>query len=320
MYRLLINSQIPVSLKEEFAKEFELIIPPGDADFTDDEMQELVKSADAMLCLKLRKVHNTWIDAGTRLRVIGNVAVGTDNINVAYAASKGIAVVNTPISVQEPTAELAISIMLAITRGIARYHTELKKTLRCGMPFFYDRDMSVYGKTLGIIGCGRIGKAVARKAQGLGMRVVYYKTNRLTQEEEAALNLTYLPFEELLKTSDVVSLHLPFTPASHHLINDRTLALMMPGAYLINAARGPIVDEAALIRALNNKTIRGAALDVYEFEPVVSEEFTQMDNVVIVPHIGTTVLEARCDMAREALSGIREVLNGNTPSNIVKLS
>lgn len=320
MYRLLINSQMPVSLTEEIGREFELIIPPGDADFTDEEMLEQAKTADAMLCLKLRKVHNAWIDAGTRLRVIGNAAVGTDNIDVAYAASKGIAVVNTPIAVQEPTAELAISIMLAITRGIARYHTTLKKTLRCGMPFFYDRDMSVCGKTLGIIGCGRIGKAVARKAQGLGMRVVYFNTHRLKAEDEAALNLTYLPFEELLKTSDVVSLHLPFTSQTHHLINESTLALMKPGAYLINAARGPIVDEAALIRALNNNAIRGAALDVYEFEPVVSEEFAQMDNVVIVPHIGTTVLEARCDMVREALSGIREVLNGNTPSNLVKLS
>lgn len=320
MYKLLINSQMPEILKEEIAKEFELVIPQGDADFTDEEMLEHIKTADAMLCLKLRKVHNTWIDAAARLRVIGNVAVGTDNIDVAYAASKGVAVVNTPVAVREPTAELAISIMLAITRGIVRYHTDLKKSLRCGMPFFYDRDMSVYGKTLGIIGCGRIGKAVARKALGLGMRVVYFKTTRLTPEEEASLNLTYLPFEELLKTSDVVSLHLPLTPATRHMINDTTLALMKPGAYLINAARGPIVDEAALIRALNNKTIRGAALDVYEFEPVVSEEFAQMDNVVIVPHIGTTVLEARCDMAREALSGVREVLSGNTPSNIVKPS
>ncbi|MDR2434855.1 MAG: hypothetical protein LBD47_09845 [Treponema sp.] len=319
MRKIVANSRMPESIITELEKEFYLIIPPGTDDFTDDEMLELVKDADAVLCLRLRKVMNEWIDNAERLKVIGNVAVGFDNIDVAYAMQKKVAVVNTPEMVREVTAELAVTLMLSMSRGIVRHHMELSKSLRCSTPFFLDKDMLVYGKTLGIIGCGRIGKAVAAKAQGLGMKTVYYDPFRLKPEDEKALGLTYMPFEELLASGDIISIHMPYTTETYHLMNEKTFALMKPSAYFINTARGPIVDEASLIRALKNKVISGAALDVYEFEPSVPMELAALENLIIVPHVGTLTLESRTAMVAEAVSGIRAVLCGEIPKNLVRI-
>jgi glyoxylate reductase len=317
MHKIVANSRMPESIIKELEKEFNLISPPGTDDFTDAEMLGLVKDADAVLCLRLRKVMNEWIDNAARLKVIGNVAVGFDNIDVTYAAQKKVVVVNTPEMVREATAELAVTLMLSVSRGIVRHHTELSKSLRCFTPFFLDKDMLVYGKTLGIIGCGRIGKTVAHKAQGLGMKTMYYDPFRLKPEDEKALGLVYMPFEKLLVNGDIISIHMPYTTETYHLMNEKTFALMKPSAYFINTARGPIVDEASLIRALKNKVISGAALDVYEFEPSVSMELATLENVIIVPHVGTLTLESRTAMVAEAVSGIRAVLCGETPKNLV---
>jgi glyoxylate reductase len=208
--------------------------------------------------------------------------------------------------------------MLCVARGLARYHHELTPSLGCSAPsWFHDADTMLYGKTLSVIGCGRVGKAVARKAQGLGMHIVYYDPYRLDKAREQALGLRFAPFEEALGAGDVVSIHMPYTPQTHHLINDAAFARMRPSAYFINTARGPIVEEAALVRALSDNRIRGAALDVFEREPAVSPELAALGNVVLTPHVGTMILETRLAMVREALFGIRAVLSGNKPTNLV---
>ncbi len=318
MFTILTNSRMPEDIITELEREFRLISPPDDTDFTDDEMLALVKDADAILCLRVRKILPEWLDNAPRLKVIGNVAVGYDNIDVPYAKANNVAVVNTPKAVLEATAEHAIALLLSVARGIVRYHKELEQSLQCGVPFFFDRDMLIYGKTLGIIGCGRVGKAVAAKARGLGMKAVYYDPFRMKPQDEEALGLTYLPFDEVLRAGDVISIHMPYTKDTHHLIDAAAFSKMRKSAYFINTARGPIVDEAALVAALKNGAIRGAALDVFEFEPAVSPELARLDNVVIVPHVGTMLLEVRKDMVNEAISGIRAVINGEIPVNLVK--
>lgn len=322
MYKILTNSAMPESIREMVAREHLLIGPAaGEPDYDDDTMLRLIADADALLVLKVRKVKNEWLDAASRLKVVGCVSVGFDNVDVAYAAQKHIAVVHTPNAVREATAEMAIALMLSVTRGVTQYHNELKETLRCSVPhWFFDRGMMVYGKTLGIVGCGRVGKAVATRAQGLGMDVVYYDPFRMDLEQELALHLRYMELEDVLRHSDVVSIHMPYMPSTHHLMNDRTFALMKPTAYFLNTARGPIVEEAALARALKNGVIRGAALDVFEFEPEVTKELAEQDNVVMAPHVGTMLLEVRRDMVEESLSGIRAVLSGGHPVNLVPSS
>lgn len=181
--------------------------------------------------------------------------------------------------------------------------------------FFLGREVS--GKKLGIFGFGSIGRAVAKRAQGFDMEVFYYKRNRLTPQEEKELNVTYLPFEELLKQSDFITINSSYTPDMRHLFGREQFQMMKPTAYLINAARGPIVHEAALAEALKNKAIEGAALDVYEFEPEITEELKTLDNVVLTPHIGNATIETRDAMALMAVDNIIEVLNGRPPLHAV---
>lgn len=252
-----------------------------------------------------------------KLKVIGRHGVGCDSIDCDYAGAKGVAVVNTPVAVTEPTAELTIAIMLAVARGVVALDKDTRRDGRCGaFPSFDGAYVGLHGKTLGIIGFGRIGKAVAAKAAGLGMRVVYSDPIAAPREVEARCNAARVELSELFSQADVVSLHCPFVPENLHIINADTLALMKPSAILVNASRGKMVDEAALVKALADKRIKAAALDVYEFEPEVSRELLSMDNVVLVPHIGTLTYEARREMAREALTGMIAYLRGENPPNV----
>jgi len=256
---------------------------------------------------------------GKNLKVIGNLGVGYDNIDWAHCTKKKVAVVNTPREVMHPTAELTLSIILALTRQIVYFDKRLRQTLNTSplTSSFPHGSTSMYGKTLGIIGFGRIGKALAFKAKGLGMKIIYNDVIRATPEQESELQAEYMSFDSVLKNADVISVHCPFLPENFHLINDRAFDLMKPTAYFVNAARGPITDEAALIRALKEKKIAGAGLDVFEKEPIVSPELAEFDNVVIVPHIGTLAYDVRLAMATEALTGIVGVLNGEIPYNVV---
>lgn len=256
-------------------------------------------------------VTREMITAMPSLRLIANFGVGYNNIDLDTCRERGIRVTNTPQPVIEPTAELAFSLMHAVARRTA----ELDRKVRLGTaePFEVMNNLgrALFGKTLGIIGLGRIGQAVARRAVASGMRIVYYNRHRLPQEIEERFSATYVAKEDLLKTADFVSLHLPYTEATHHLIGAAELGLMKPTAFLINTARGAHVDERALIKALQEGRIAGAALDVYEFEPAISEELKQLDNVVLSPHVGTGTWDDRLKMCENVTDNILAFINSD---------
>lgn len=318
MNRLLITGWIPEDIITEYRNKFEIIIPDEEKrNFSMEEVEEYIGDCDALFTISAFPFKKELIDKARKLKVVANFGVGYDNIDWKYCTEKQIFVVNTLTTVTEPTAELAFAIMLAITKGIVMYDRELRVTRTCKPDMFLDRDIFLYGKTIGIIGYGRIGQAVGRKAQGVGMKVMYYDPFRKTPEEEERLGATYGKFEEVLTKADVISCHMPYTKENHHIFNLETFKKMKPTAYFVNAARGPVMCEADLVTALKEKVIRGAATDVFEFEPGVSEELAKIENVVITPHIGSNVLEARKNMVHEALDGVDSILHGGFPVNVV---
>lgn len=318
MKKILLTRNIPHEAIADAEKNYLVTMPDAQKDiFSAEELMGLLPDHDALLSINEYPVPEEMIAASERLAVIGNGGAGFNHIDVKAATGRGIAVINTPVSVVEPTAELAIGLILSITRGIVMYNNELKATRHCRKDMFFERDMVLEGKTLGIIGMGNIGKKLAEKARVFGMKICYSDRSPLTPELAAAYHAEYLPLETLLARSDVVVIHAPYLPETHHLINRDSIKLMKPTAYLVNAARGPIVEERALLDALQNKTIRGAALDVFEFEPAISEEMAALDNIVITPHVGTNLKEVRVAMLKEALAGMTAILEGNRPTNVV---
>lgn len=307
-----------MTLIEEYKEKFEITIPDHEKrNFTMEEVEGMIGEYDALFTISAFPFKKELIDRAKKMKVVANFGVGYDNIDWKYCTEKKIFLVNTLTTVTEPTAELAFAIMLAITKGIVMYDKALRKERVCNPDMFFDRDIFLYGKTIGIIGYGRIGQAVGRKAQGIGMKVMYYDPFRKTPEEEARLGATYGTFEEVLAQADVISCHMPYTKENHHIFNLETFRKMKPTAYFVNAARGPIMCEADLVTALKEKVIRGAATDVFEFEPGVSKELAEIENVVITPHIGSNVLEARKNMVHEALDGVAGILKGERPVNVV---
>lgn len=256
--------------------------------------------------------------AGTpRLKMVANMAVGFNNIDVETATRLRIAVSNTPGVLSDTTADLAFALLMATARRIP----EAERFLRAGKykgwgPLLFC-GADVHGSTLGLIGAGRIGKLVARRSSGFDMKVLYYDVYRMSPEEEATYHLTYMPMEEVLGQSDFISIHTPYMPSTHHLIGEREFKLMKPTAILINTARGPIVDEKALVRALQSKTIAAAGLDVFENEPAVEPELLSMENVVLLPHIASASLKTRTLMATMASDNIVAHYKGERPPNIV---
>src|SRR6266567_3122139 len=259
----------------------------------------------------------TCAASNPRLKMVANMAVGYNNIDVEAATRLGIAVSNTPGVLSDTTADLAFALLMATARRIP----EAERFLRAGKyhgwgPLLFC-GVDVHGATLGLIGAGRIGKLVARRSTGFDMKVLYYDVYRMQPEEEATYHMTYMPMDEVLQMADFISVHTPYMPSTHHLISERELNLMKPGAILINTARGPIVDEKALVRALQAGTIAGAGLDVFENEPAVEPELLTMENVVILPHIASASLKTRTLMATMASDNIVAHFHGQRPPNIV---
>ena len=252
-----------------------------------------------------------------RLKMVANMAVGFNNIDVETATRLRIAVSNTPGVLSDTTADLAFALLMATARRIPEAERFLRvgKYKGWGPLLFCGAD--VHGSTLGLIGAGRIGKLVARRSSGFDMKVLYYDVYRMQPEEEATYHMTYMPMEDVLGQSDFISVHTPYMPSTHHLISERELKMMKPTAILINTARGPIVDEKALARALQSKTIAAAGLDVFENEPAVEPELLSMENVVLLPHIASASLKTRTLMATMASDNIVAHYKGERPPNIV---
>jgi glyoxylate reductase len=259
----------------------------------------------------------TCVASTPRLKMVANMAVGFNNIDVEAATRLGIAVSNTPGVLSDTTADLAFALLMATARRIP----EAERYLRAGKfkgwgPLLFCGE-DVHGSVLGLLGAGRIGKIVARRASGFDMKVIYYDVYRMSPEEEAEYQMTYMLMDDVLEQADFISIHTPYMSTTHHLISERELSLMKPSAILINTARGPIVDEKALAKALQNKTIAGAGLDVFENEPAVEPELLAMENVVLLPHIASASLKTRTLMATMASDNIVAHFLGQRPPNIV---
>lgn len=315
----MIKVLISHSLFEEsfcgFPEDFE-VIKPESGSFTYSELLEKIVDVDAFIPMFDLKVPAELILAGKNLKIISNVGVGFNNIDIKTAKEHNTIVCNTPTPVTEPTAELAMTLMGAVARGLILSDRNVRNSsVKWGV--LENIGSGLYGKTLGIVGFGRIGQATARRAVASGMKVVYYSRNRVSEDIENLYGAQYRKLNELLSESDFVSLHTPLTDKTHHLINADKLNLFKPTAFIINTARGAVIDEKALISALKSGKIKGAALDVYEHEPAISAELLELDNVVLVPHIGTATREARNEMAAQATENIIAYFKGGKMHRVV---
>lgn len=253
------------------------------------------------------------MERGTRLELISNWGVGFNNIDVDYATRKGIVVTNIPDSTREPTAEFAFGLLLAAGRRISYYDRKLRTPEGVSWGVYAEAGLPVYGKTLGIIGMGRIGQSLARRAVASGMEIIYHNRNRLSREIEELYNATYVSLENLLRSADYISLNAPSTKETHHMIGEREFGLMKPTAIFINTARGDMVDEEALAHALKKNGIWAAALDVFENEPHILPELLTLDNVILAPHAATKTLEDRINMSIEMSRNIVGFYEGTFP-------
>lgn len=316
MPRIALTRSLPGDAEAMLAAVGEPALPERAADASGPlepgELLRHVAGADALVCLLHDRVDEALLDAvGPQLRIVANVAVGYDNIDVEAARQRGVAVSNTPGVLTDATADLALALMLAVTRRVG----EGERLIRSGEPWRFDLDFmlgaGLAGKRLGIVGLGEIGAAVARRARAFGLTIAYGGRRRAPAEREAELEATHLELDELLATSAIVSLHCPLTAETHHLLDARRLALLRRDAYLINTARGPIVDERALADALRERRIAGAALDVYEHEPQVEPALRELDNAVLLPHLGSATHETRAAMAELAARNVVAALMGD---------
>ncbi len=290
---------------------------PGEEPPSHEALIRRVADADALLTMLTDPIDAAVLDAGPRMRIVAQMAVGIDNIDVAAATERGILVTNTPGVLTETTADLAFALLLAAARRVV----EGDRLTRTGgwkswHPSFL-LGQEVHGATLGIVGFGQIGQAVARRARGFGMRILYHSRTR-RPEAEAQLGAEYAGLERLLRESDFVSLHVPLTPDTRRLIGERELALMKPSAILVNAARGAVVDQRALYDALKERRIAAAGLDVAETEPIPPDEpLLRLDNVVITPHVGSAGVATRRKMAEMTVESVLQALRGELPQHCI---
>ncbi|EHA6129693.1 NAD(P)-binding domain-containing protein [Listeria monocytogenes] len=289
----------------------------GEENITEAELIKNVTEVDAIICPLSSPISAKVLESTKNLKIVANIGAGFDNIDVKKAQELGIAVTNTPDVSTEATAELTLGLILDVARRISegdRLCREPPEQFKGWAPtFFLGTELS--GKTLGIIGLGRIGQAVAKRAAAFGMKIIY--SGHHPKEAAKEWNAEFVSQEELLKRSDVVTIHAAYSPSLKYLLNETTLKTMKSSAFLINAARGPVVEEAALIKALETGVIAGAALDVFEFEPKIGEDLAKLDNVVLTPHIGNATVETRTAMGKIAIANVEAVLAGKAPLHSV---
>lgn len=281
-----------------------------------DRLLAGVREADILFCLLHDRIDAEIMDAGGRLRLVACMAIIPANIDLAAATARGIPVTVIPPLVTEATADVNMALLLAVARRIVEGDRLLRAGVFPGSQSMHLVGGTVHGKTLGIVGLGAIGREVAKRARGFGMRVLYMKRRRLPDAEERALGVAWAPLDDLLREADFVSVNALFTPETRHLIGEREIGLMKPTAYIVNTSRGPLIDEAALARALRERRIAGAGLDVYEDEPRVTPELIDLPNVVLTPHIGSADRETRERIAGVVVDNIEAWLHGDRPPNV----
>lgn len=318
MAKIVVTGKIPEVALEKLKKSHEVISWGEETPISRDEMLKRVPGANVIVSLLTEKIDEEVLtSAGNDLKAVCNVAVGYNNIDVAACKNKNVLVTNTPGVLTDATADIAMALILMTTRRLSEGERVIRKQEPWAWGMFYMLGSSIQNQTLGILGMGQIGIATALRAKSFGMKIIYTRRNRLDEKIEKELSAQYVSLDELLQQSDIVSLHCPYSTETHHLISDAQLSKMKKTSYLINTARGPIVNEEALANALINKTIAGAGLDVYENEPKVNETLLKLDNVVLLPHLGSATVETRTAMATTAANNALEILSGNKPLNPV---
>jgi len=316
--KIVVTRRIPEPAVEILREAGDVWVSPDDRPLEVSELHDAISGADVVVTLLHDKVDDAFLDAaGDQLRAVCNVAVGFDNIDVPAATKRGVLVTNTPAVLTEATADLAMTLILAVTRRIG----EGERIIRAREPWSWHMFMllgtGLQGKTLGVVGMGAIGQSLARRAKAFGMEIVYSDARQAPAEVEQELGARRVELDELLRTADVVSIHAPLMDETRHLINAETLGLMKDSAYLVNSARGPIVDEAALVDALKAGQIAGAGLDVYENEPETHPGLVELDNVVLLPHLGSATIETRTAMGVLAAENAVLALRGERPKTPV---
>jgi glyoxylate reductase len=308
---LYVTRLLPQPVLDAISGPYRMLTEPTDRAPTVEELRHGFAEAQAVICTLTDRIDASLLSHATKLKIIANYAVGYNNIDLPAATQRGIIVTNTPDVLTDATADLTWALLLALTRRVVEGDTWVRTGHWPGWTPTQMLGAEVSGKTLGIIGMGRIGQAVAQRAAGFRMSVIY--AGRQSVCSPPGVSWTLRPFDDVLRESDCVSLHVPLTQTTHHLIGQRELALMKPTAFVINTSRGAVIDEAALISALERKTIAGAGLDVYEQEPLVPARLMSLPNVVLLPHLGSATLETRVRMGLICLENIAAVL-GNRPA------
>ncbi|PKL75627.1 MAG: D-glycerate dehydrogenase [Candidatus Melainabacteria bacterium HGW-Melainabacteria-1] len=306
--RILISREIEAGALAQFQAYADIELGEG---LSPAEIQARLPDCDAAVTMLSDRLDASAFGqlAGSKLKIVANHAVGYENLDISAAAAAGIVVCNTPDVLTQATAELAWTLLLALARRLIEGDALVRSGQWTGWAPTQLLGQSVYGRQLGIIGAGRIGQAMARMGTGFGISLVYH-SRRPQLDFERTTGAKWLPLDELMATSELISMHLPGGTETHHLIDARRLGLVQPGTLLVNTGRGPTLEEAALIEALQSGPLAGAALDVYEFEPAVSQALLSLPNVVLAPHIGSATVETRRAMALRCLSNIRALLSG----------
>ncbi len=284
----------------------------GDRMPSKDEIIKGIKDADALISLLTDHIDCEVVESGKKLKVIGNYAVGFNNIDIECARKRGIIVVNTPGVLTETTADLTFALILAATRRIVEGSNIIRKGEFKGWAPLFLLGKEVYGSTLGILGAGRIGQAVGRRAQGFNMRILYNSRSRKPQFEKDT-NAKFVSLKELLLESDILTIHVPLTKETYHMIGEREMAMMKDDAVIVNTSRGEVIDENSLIKFLQHGKFFAVALDVFENEPEVNPDLLQFDNVLITPHIGSATRKTRIKMAEMVCSDVLRILKGEEP-------
>ncbi len=309
--KVLITTKVFENSFDLLKKEGLEIIVPEKGDFSKAEIIDNIYDCDFLLSTFKIPIDKEIIAAGKKLQMISNYGVGFNNVDIEYAKSREIVVTNTPYTVTEPTAELAFGLLHVLGRKIKELDNDIRVPNKLQWGLLDNLSSSLFNKTLGIIGFGRIGQAVARRAVASNMKVIYYSRHQVNEYVENLYSARYVPFEQLLETSDYISLHVPLTEKTRHMIGAKELEMMKTTAYLVNTSRGPVINEQELAEALRDNVIAGAALDVFENEPEINDLLLTLDNVILLPHVGTATFETREETAVAACENIIKFIKGD---------
>ena len=316
---VVVTRKLPEAIETRMMELFDARLNIDDAIMSKQELIDAVKQADVLVPTVTDKIDAAVLaHAGPNLRLIANFGTGVDHVDLQTARSRGITATNTPDVLTEDTADMTMALILSVSRRLAEGERVIRKGDWAGWGPTLMLGHRIWGKRLGIVGMGRIGRALARRAKGFGLSVHYHNRRRVHPDTEEELDATYWEsLDQMLAHVDIVSVNCPHTPATYHLLSARRLKLMQPHAILVNTARGEIVDEPALTRMLSDGEIAGAGLDVFEHEPAVSPKLLELQNAVLLPHMGSATIEGRVDMGEKVLINIKTFVDGHTPPDRV---